>query len=145
MTDKPTRHQTYMAMAFLLAKKSTCSRRQVACILTDSSHRFIGSGYNGNAKGLPHCIDIPCNGALLASGHGLDMCEAIHAEQNALLQCADVDKIVSCYVTTSPCMHCVKMLLNTGCQNIYYNTYYSGYEACKKLWESTSRNWIKIN
>lgn len=142
---RPTKHETFIAMAYSLAKQATCARRQVACILTDKHHRIIGSGYNGNAKRLPHCIDTPCAGATLTSGYGLDACEAVHAEQNALMQCTDVDKIVSCYVTTSPCMHCLKMLLNTNCQNIYFFNPYTGHEACKNLWESANRNWIKIS
>jgi deoxycytidylate deaminase len=58
-------------------------------------------------------------------GHGLpsgkDSCEAVHAEQNALLQCRDVDRIRTAYVTLSPCKPCMKLLLNTPCERIVFH------------------------
>jgi dCMP deaminase len=84
-----------------------------------------------------------CSGAHSPSGTNLDHCQAIHAEQNALLQCRDVYNIEACYVTTSPCMTCVKLLLNTSCQKIYFLDEYSHTEA-KDLWESAGREWIHM-
>jgi deoxycytidylate deaminase len=55
-------------------------------------------------------------GAKFKSGEGLDVCQAIHAEQNALLQCKDVYDIETIYCTVSPCIHCVKLLLNYFCK-----------------------------
>jgi dCMP deaminase len=48
------------------------------------------------------------------------MCQAVHAELNALMDCRDVTKIHACYVTTLPCNNCMKSLLNTSCQRIVY-------------------------
>ena len=72
----------------------------------------------------------------------LDACRALHAEQNALLQCPDVFKIHSAYVTASPCITCTKLLLNTSCKNVYYYNEYPHQEA-RELWESSGRLWIK--
>lgn len=65
-------------------------------------------------------------------------CESIHAEQNALLQCPDVYKIHTCYVTHSPCVTCVKLLLNTGCERIVYRLEYPHANA-KQLWLASSK------
>jgi len=81
-----------------------------------------------------------CSGAAAESGTMLDSCEAIHAEQNALLQCQDVRQIHTCYVTTSPCVTCTKLLLNTSCQRIIYQLPYPQPEA-KALWEKAGRTW----
>lgn len=86
--------------------------------------------------------DHACPGAQSPSGTNLDGCQAIHAEQNALLQCRDVYAIDTCYVTASPCMTCTKLLLNTSCETIMFVQEYPHPEA-KQLWESAGRNWLR--
>ena len=123
--------KTFMNMAHILSDLSTCSRRAVGCILVDSKFRILATGYNGAPHGMNHCTSVPCAGANFPSGTGLDKCEAIHAEQNALLQCKDIDKIHACFTTTQPCAHCTKMLLNTSCEIIFYS---EPYPEGAKLW-----------
>jgi dCMP deaminase len=84
---------------------------------------------------MPNCNadDKPCMGASSPSGTDLHLCEAVHAEQNALMQCADVQKIDTIYVTVSPCIHCMKMIINTSCRRIVYNEIYS--EAALDMWD----------
>lgn len=113
-----------MELAHVVATRATCARRAVGCVLVDARGHVLATGYNGPARGVPHCIDKPCAGAQLASGSGLDICEAIHAEQNAMLQCKDVDQIDACYATTEPCAHCAKLLLNTSCRMVIYKEPY---------------------
>jgi len=84
-----------------------------------------------------------CAGAESASGTNLDGCQAIHAEQNALLQCKDMYNIHQCFTTVSPCITCTKLLLNTSCQEIIYLEEYPHSEA-KELWESAGRVWIQL-
>lgn len=137
MATRPSKPVTFLAMARLLSMQSTCIRRQVGCILLDEHWHIIGSGYNGVGKGLPHCIDNPCAGANCESGTNLHICEAIHAEQNALMQCHDIHKIKYAVCTTSPCMHCMKMLLNTSCEKIIHTGVYD--ELALDLWRSSGR------
>lgn len=125
-TGRPSLHETMINVAQTLSDRATCSRRKVGCVLVDERGQILSTGYNGNGRGLPHCIEKPCAGATFEAGTGLDQCEAIHAEQNALLQCHDVNKIFSCYTTTMPCSHCTKLLLNTSCLNVYYLEDYPG-------------------
>lgn len=112
-----------MEIAKVVSTRSTCVRRAVGCVLINDLDQIVATGYNGRQRGAPNCIDRPanhCPGWNSVSGERLDSCEAIHAEQNALMQCADVNAIRGCYVTTEPCVHCVKMLLNTSCLFIVY-------------------------
>jgi dCMP deaminase len=161
---RPSKDQWAMDLALLTAKRSTCLRRQVGCILTDVRGHVLATGYNGVAAGMPHCnqetgrepapthlkidpaLRFPiyanaCLAASAASGTNLDGCEAIHAEQNALLQCRDVHAIHTCYVTASPCMTCTKLLLNTGCTRIVFAEEYPQPEA-GRLWKKGHRQWI---
>ena len=110
-------------------------------MLVSEDNKVLATGYNGVPSGFPHCIDEPCEGAKYRSGLGLDKCEAIHAEQNALLQVGDVKLIETAYCTTAPCIHCIKLLLNTGCQRIVFNQDYPHSDASKALWEKAGREW----
>ena len=89
---RPALDTTMIAIAQILAQRATCSKLAVGCVLTDRQGRILATGYNGVPRGCPHCIDVPCPGANAPAG--ADLCEAVHAEQNALLQCKDIDKIV---------------------------------------------------
>lgn len=143
---RPDVHLLYITMAALMSTRGTCSRRRVGCVLVDERFHVLSTGYNGPASGMKHCIDEPCPGAFHSSGSGLEECEAIHAEQNALLQCPDVYLIRNAYCTTAPCIHCVKLLMNTSCRMIYFHEDYPHSEKAKKLWEDSSpgRGWQKI-
>lgn len=126
--SRPTSDEYFMAAAELVASRSTCLRRSVGCVLTNKRKHILSTGYNGVACGRPHCNEHDpfhetgypnaCAGANAASGTKLEACEAIHAEQNALLQCRDVYDVDTCYVTVSPCIHCIKLLMNTGCTRV---------------------------
>ncbi len=161
---RPSRDQWAMDMAALTAKRATCLRRQVGAVLLNERGHVLATGYNGVAAGLPHCneevdtgygsdehfahlahVHTPhaCSGAHSPSGTNLDGCQAIHAEQNALLQCRDIYSIHTCYVTASPCVTCTKLLLNTSCQRIVFLEEYPHSEA-RKLWEAAGRQWEQL-
>jgi dCMP deaminase len=139
--SRPLREDIWLTMAYELSQAATCVRRKVACILVSADNLVLSTGYNGPHSGAPHCIDTPCKGAFAKSGTALDLCEAIHAEANALMTCRDVREIHTCYVTTSPCIHCTKMLLRSGCQRIVFYENYPHDEA-RELWERYGREWF---
>ena len=122
--DRPHINEYFIAMAHIVSSRGTCVRRKVGCILTDKNNFVLSTGYNGRPKGMAHCRDEPCSGANAKSGNDLDKCEAIHAEANALLQCKDAYSIETCYITSFPCIHCLKLLMNTSCRKIVFKDYY---------------------
>lgn len=130
---RPDKHQSYLQIADTVKARATCPRRQVGCVLVDKHFHILATGYNGTAKGVAHCTDVPCEGANAPSGTGLDKCEAIHAEQNALLQCRDVMDIQYAYCTTLPCVHCMKLLMNTSVEAIYFDQPYPNAEKVYAL------------
>lgn len=140
-----SRDSIFLEMTVVFAMRSTCSRKHVACILVDDLARILAGGYNGPPSGWPHCTDFPCKGAESSTGTDLDKCEAIHAEQNALLQCGISTIIYTAYCTHSPCIHCAKLLLNTSCERIVFRNEYSHTES-KDLWlrDQNKRQWIHL-
>lgn len=107
---------------------------------------------DGETYGNPEFWELPevgilrnaCAGANSPSGTNLEGCQAIHAEQNALLQCRDVYEIHTACVTTSPCVTCCKLLLNTSCERIIFANTYPHPEA-KELWVRAGRHWVELN
>jgi dCMP deaminase len=111
--------------------------------LFDEHFRVLATGVNGVPAGAPHCNeDYRCTGASAPSGVSLELCKAIHAEQNALMQCADVTKIVYAFVTVSPCIHCMKMLLNTSCRSIYSGAIYD--KEAANMWTEAGRKIVMV-
>jgi len=131
----------FVNLANVVATRSTCLRRQVGCVLVDERRHVLTTGYNGSPVGLPNCCDLGrCRREASASGVGLEgACDAVHAEQNALLQCANVDVIRTCYVTTSPCTWCTRLLLNTGCTRVVYLNAYADVDAARTFWAAGGR------
>jgi len=156
---RPSRDQWGLQLAQVTAQRATCLRRSVGCVLVNGRGHVLATGYNGVAAGQRHCNELvierlgshitketyphACPGARSPSGTNLDGCQAIHAEQNALLQCRDVHQIHTCYVTASPCMTCVKLLLNTSCERIVFTEEYPHKEA-RELWVGSGREWQQL-
>lgn len=98
-----------------VAKRSTCLSRQVGCVLVDKNGYILATGYNGPPKNQDHCKNC-----IRKQTNNIHLCRAIHAEQNALLQCKNVMEIEKAYISFSPCNTCIKLFLNTSCKEIIY-------------------------
>ena len=107
----------FLEIANTVATRATCPRRRVGCVLVDSKQHIVATVYNGVPSGFTHCTEIPCEGAELPSGTGLDVCEAIHAEVNAFLQVRSDDELTA-YVTIMPCFSCAKMMANSNIKRV---------------------------
>jgi dCMP deaminase len=133
---RESKNQYFLKIAQLVASRSTCPRRPVGCVITNSYGHIKATGYNGVPRGFPHCINTPCGGEGSASGTNLQGCMATHAEQNALLQCDNTMEIDTIYLTTSPCITCAKLIANTSCKMVMYSEKYtdtSGIDMLTKL------------
>lgn len=118
--------QTYfLEMASLAATRSTCLRRRVGAVLV-RDNIVLATGYNGAPRGTAHCEDI--GGCLreklnIPSGQRHEICRAVHAEQNAIIQAARYGVAIdgaSLYCTHQPCSLCAKMIINSGIGSVFY-------------------------
>ncbi len=114
--ERITWDQFFMAQSHLLALRSTCTRLAVgATIVRD--RRIMAGGYNGSISGGEHCIDEGC---YVVENHCV---RTVHAEMNALLQCAKYGITVGgadLYVTHFPCLPCTKSIIQAGIARLYY-------------------------
>lgn len=138
---RPGEDAYFLEIARVVATRSTCPRRSVGCVLVDKNKHILATGYNGVPRGMPHCIDEPCDGATANSGEHLNKCLSIHAEQNALIQCPDTEAIKTAYVTCSPCMHCVKMLANTSIEHLVFSEMYCNWLEVRDFWLSLGKTY----
>ncbi|MDW0117409.1 ComE operon protein 2 [Sporosarcina thermotolerans] len=129
--ERITWDQFFMAQCHLLAVRSTCTRLAVgATIVRDN--RIIAGGYNGSISGGDHCID---HGCYVVDNHCV---RTIHAEMNALLQCAKYGSPIdgaSIYVTHFPCLQCSKAIIQAGIRTVNYAKDYRNNEYAIKLFE----------
>lgn len=139
----------FMNMAELASRRSTCIRRQVGAVIV-KDNQVLATGYNGAPKGLPNCCDLnECLRETLhvPSGQRHELCRAVHAENNAITQCAVNG--VSCkggtlYVTDSPCVMCLKQIINAGIVKIVAKKIYPD-DMSREMLEQSGIEFILYN
>ncbi|MGM7721052.1 ComE operon protein 2 [Metabacillus sp. Hm71] len=126
--------QYFMSQSHLLALRSTCTRLAVgATIVRDK--RIIAGGYNGSIAGGVHCSDEGC---YVIDNHCV---RTIHAEMNALLQCAKFGVPTDgaeIYVTHFPCLQCCKALIQAGIKTVYYAVDYKNHPYAIDLFKQAN-------
>ncbi|NCA67074.1 MAG: dCMP deaminase family protein [Clostridia bacterium] len=119
----------FMEMAFIVADWSSCINRQVGAIITRDK-RILTTGYNGASSGVMSCKDRgECLRKKLGipSGTRHEICYAVHAEQNAIIQAAKLGVSVegaTLYCTHQPCVICAKMIINAGIKKVIFKEGY---------------------
>lgn len=121
----------FMEMAHVIATWTSCfvEGRSIGCVIVRDK-RIMTTGYNGAPQGLKTCrergecmrrkLNIP-------SGQRAELCYAIHAEQNAIIQAAKLGVSIegaTLYCTHQPCSVCAKMIINAGIKRIIYQEGY---------------------
>jgi dCMP deaminase len=129
MMDRISWNQYFMAQSHLLALRSTCTRLMVGATIVREK-RIIAGGYNGSVTGGAHCID---DGCYVVDNHCI---RTIHAEVNALLQCAKFGVPTEgseIYVTHFPCVHCSKAIIQAGIKSVYYSKDYKNHPYAEEM------------
>jgi len=121
---RPSWDSYFMQLAQVVAGRSTCLRRQVGAVMV-KDRQILSTGYNGSPSGLLHCDEIGCLRQSLSvpSGERMEICRAVHAEQNALIQAAKHGVAIDgadLYCTHQPCVQCTKMMINVGIRRVVY-------------------------
>ncbi len=141
MIERIPWNQYFMSQSLLLSLRSTCERLTVGATIVREK-RIIAGGYNGSVSGDVHCIDEGC---YVVDGHCL---RTIHAEMNAILQCAKFGaqtEGAEIYVTHFPCLQCTKMILQVGIKKIYYLEDYHNNPYALKLIEEANVQCEKVD
>ena len=133
----------FMELCEVVSSWSSCARegRQVGAIITKNK-RILTTGYNGAPSGIFNCHD---KGVCMRDEMGIksgtchEMCYAVHAEQNAIIQAAKLGVSVegaTLYCTHQPCTICTKMIINSGINRIVFKYPYPDEFAIKLIKEA---------
>ena len=129
MSARPSWDQYFLTITRQVAERSTCLRAQVGAVIVRDKN-ILATGYNGSPAGLPHCLDVGCliYRSTTPAGEVEENCfRCIHAEINAIAQAAKNGagiRDADIYITHTPCIHCFKVLINTGIKRIFYEKPY---------------------
>jgi len=118
-TKKQNRIDTdeyFLKIASVVAERSTCRRHHIGAVAVRDKH-ILATGYNGAASGRKDCLELGClrDELHIPSGEKHEICRAIHAEQNVIIQAALHGVSLegsAIYSTHTPCRICAKMLVN---------------------------------
>ena len=110
--ERPPWQQYFTTLVQHTSSRSPCDRLKVGCLIV-RDNRIISQGYNGFLPGLKHK-------SVVVDNHEI---ATVHAEQNALMDCAK--RGVSCddsvaYITHYPCLNCAKLLYSAGIKQVFY-------------------------
>ena len=118
----------FMKITALVAERSTCRRHHIGAVIVKDK-QILATGYNGAARNIPDCLQKGCirDKLKIPSGQQQQLCRAIHAEQNAIIQAAVHGYNISgstLYCTHSPCIICAKMIVNARIKSVVtYGSY----------------------
>ncbi|MBN1366803.1 MAG: cytidine/deoxycytidylate deaminase family protein [Dehalococcoidales bacterium] len=113
---RPNIDEYFLKIASVVGERSTCRRHHMGAVAVRDKH-ILATGYNGAAAGLKDCLELGClrDELEIPSGTRHEICRAIHAEQNVIIQ-AGLHGVslegATVYCTHTPCVLCAKMLVN---------------------------------
>jgi dCMP deaminase len=130
----------FMEIANTVSKRSTCIRRNIGAVIVKDKN-IIATGFNGAPSNIPHCIDTFClrDKENIPSGTQHEKCLAVHAEQNAIVQCAKHGHAcdgATIYINCQPCILCAKLIINAGIKEVLYINDYPDKESLDLLVEA---------
>jgi dCMP deaminase len=121
-TTRPDIDSYFLKMAMIVSERGTCQRHSVGSVIVKDK-QVISTGYNGAPRGAKDCLELGClkdkNG--IKSGDGHNLCRAVHAEQNAIIQASSrgMDmRGATMYCTHTPCNICARMIANSGIKEV---------------------------
>jgi len=106
----------FLKIASVVAERSTCRRHHIGAVAVRDKH-ILTTGYSGAPSGRKDCLELGClrDELHIPSGERHEICRAIHAEQNVIIQAALHGISLegsTIYCTHTPCVLCAKMLVN---------------------------------
>ena len=121
----------FMELAKVIASWASCYKpnRKIGAVIVKNK-RIVTTGYNGAPAGIKTCVERgECLRQKLgiASGTRAELCYAVHAEQNAIIQAARLGSSIdgaTLYCTHQPCVLCAKMIVNAGIRRVVYREGY---------------------
>lgn len=118
--DPKRKEAVYWLTSLLYSTLGTCNRLRTCTLIVDKDGQIRGFGTNDSVAGTPSCDEA---GHLLIGGHCL---RTNHGEENAIISTSrEYLKGATAYIIATPCINCVKKLLQAGVARIEFVGSYS--------------------
>lgn len=126
-TDKQFQFdRRYLEMAKIWGQNSYCKRRQVGALIV-KDRMIISDGFNGTPSGFENdCEDE----------NYITKPYVLHAEANAITKVAKSNNSsegATLYITTSPCLECSKLIIQSGIIRIVFAEKYRNEDGLRLL------------
>lgn len=134
---RPSKEEYYLEIAKAVSKRSPCIRRRYGAIIVKDD-TIVSTGYNGSARKVINCYEIGCIKDALNLPHGssYELCPAVHAEENVVVNAARnganiLGGVLYIYgedaknneiVEAIPCSRCKRILINAGIKEVVMKT-----------------------
>lgn len=141
----------YLRMAFIWSNNSYAVRRKVGCLIV-KNNSIISDGYNGTPSGFPNrCEYLPSLGEnYTITDEQMEEIRkdpeqikqlvtydyVLHAESNAIAKLSKSSISsdgATIYVTDEPCIHCAKMIIQSGISRVVYSRLYHNHDGINLL------------
>lgn len=128
--ERPDSTMYFLKIALSVSERSTCLRRKFGAVLV-KANTIVGTGYNGTARGVVNCYEEGCikDEMNSPSGEAYDLCPAVHAEENAIINSNRTDRIGSTLYIAGrdregnltealPCQRCRRKIINSQINDV---------------------------
>ncbi len=144
--DRISLDEYFLKIAAVVAERSTCRRHHVGAVAVRDK-RILTTGYNGAPSGADDCLQLGClrDEKEIPSGTRHEICRAIHAEQNAIIQGSLHGVSLegsTIYCTHTPCVLCAKMLVNAKIKKFVSYSDYAD-DSFMKLFKEAGIEFVK--
>ncbi len=138
--SRPDTDQYFLKVASVVGERATCRRHHMGAVAVKDKH-ILTTGYNGAPAGQKDCLELGClrDELGIPSGERVEICRAIHAEQNVIIQAALHGVSLegsTIYCTHTPCVLCAKMLVNAKIKRFVSFSKYNDDEFVKLFKEA---------
>jgi len=144
MKNRPGWNDYFMSIAKVVSTRSTCNSRPIGCVIVRDKQILV-TGYNGAVSGGEHCTDKEdVNGqpfcfrreSGVSEADKYRYCVSSHAEANAIAQAERHGISISggtIYCTLAPCYVCMKLLVQAGIRDVYYEHPYESKDKTRDI------------
>jgi dCMP deaminase len=148
---RPSWDEYFLDLLEPIGKRGTCDRGRSGAIIVGSEHTIIATGYVGSPPGQPHCDEV---GHLMRTvidenGKESNHCvRTLHAEENAILQCAKDGISVkgsTIYCKMVPCYNCAMRIIRVGIKRVVAQKRYHADELSIKLFRDAEINLVVMD
>jgi dCMP deaminase len=148
---RPSWDDYFLSLLEPLGRRGSCDRGRSGAVIVGPGHTIIATGYVGAAPGQPHCDEVGhlMHTVIDANGKESKHCvRTLHAEENAILQCAKDGISVqgaTIYCKMVPCYNCAMRIVRVGIKRVVAQKRYHADNMSVKLFRDAEVNLVVMD